>query len=333
MPINRRRMLMVSLGSTALLATGFAARWRRALNSSTRRGRALGTDITLTVQCDSSRRAEQALEAAFEELETVEQLMSLYRPNSQICQLNETRQLANPHPYLREVLTAAADISRMTDGAFDMTVQPLWELHARCRNAGRLPDDSEVATARQAVDWQAVDIQSGSIQLRAPARAVTLNGIAQGFAADRIVSTLRTHGIEQALVNAGEISSLGHKSGEEPWTAGLQHPRHPEAFSAVVSLDGRSLATSGDYATTFTDDFSRNHLFDPQTGASPQELASVSIVAPTGLQADAISTAAMVLGVERTIELVDRLTGVDAFFVLKSGRTLHTQGFPCAASA
>ncbi len=331
MPITRRRMLMVSLGSSALLATGLAVRWQRpAVSSMTRRGRALGTDITLTVQCDSTQRAEQALQAAFDELERVEQIMSLYRPGSQVCQLNQTGQLADPHPDLREVLTTAHEVSRMTDGAFDVTVQPLWELSQRCRQAGRSPERSEVETARQMVDWRGVAIQPDSIQLRSPVRAITLNGIAQGFAADRILSTLRAHGIEQALVNAGEIGSLGHQSAREPWTAGLQHPRQPDEYSAVVALDGRSLATSGDYATTFTDDFSRNHLFDPHTGASPQELASVSIVAPTGLQADAMSTAAMVLGVERTLELVARLPDVDAFLVLKSGRTLHTQGFPCA---
>ena len=165
------------------------------------------------------------------------------------------------------------------------------------------------------------------IRLLSPVRAVTLNGIAQGFAADRAVTALRQHGIEHALVNLGEVGCLGRKPSDEDWTVGVQHPRVAEAYVSLAALNGRSLATSGDYETKFTDDFAKHHIFDPRSGQSPTELASASIAAPTALQADALSTTAMVLGPERTLALIESLPNVDALLVLKNGRSLRTPGF------
>lgn len=333
MSMTRRRMLMLSLGGSALLTSGYSALRSSRPAFVTRRGWALGSDVTMTVACDSTGTAESALDAAFAELETVEQVMSLYRPDSQVCRLNRDKSLKDPHPYLVDVLTAATTMSRQTGGAFDITVQTFWDLHSKCLRNGGFPTEAQVETARQTIDWQCVEITSALIRLRSPAELITLNGIAQGFAADRALAALQACGIQQALVNTGEIGSLGRKSSTQPWIAGVQHPRDPDAYSTLASLDGRSLATSGDYETTFSADFSKNHIFDPRTGQSPQELASVSIVASSGMQADALSTAAMVLGADRTLSLVQSMPGVDAFLVLKSGQTLQTRGFPAMNSS
>ncbi|TXT36497.1 MAG: thiamine biosynthesis lipoprotein, partial [Planctomycetota bacterium] len=229
---------------------------------------------------------------------------------------------------LIEVLTLAEQTARRTGGAFDITVQPLWELFAACQKQNRQPTDVEITDARACVDWRAVEVSENRIRLRAPATAITLNGIAQGFAADRASAALREHGVEHALVNSGEIGSIGCKPDGRDWTVGVQHPREPEAFVTLAALRGRSLATSGDYETTFSADFSQHHIFDPRTGQSPSEVASVSIAAPTAMQADALSTAAMVLGSERTLSLLEFLPDIDALFVLKDGLTLKTPGFP-----
>ena len=339
MPVNRRKFLMLSVGGAAALALGHGAASRRCgttarpmiENAVTRRSWALGSDVTMTILGAATSRAEQALDAAFAELETVEQVMSLYRPDSQLCRLNRDGVLDRPHPYLVEVLLAARETSRQSDGAFDVTVQPLWDLFASARRRGELPTDEQVSAARESVDWQALDVASHRVRLHSPARAVTLNGIAQGFAADRAVAALRRNGIEHALINSGEIGALGCKPDGADWTVGIQHPREADAYVSLAALNGRSLATSGDYETAFTADFSQNHIFDPRTGLSPTALASVSILAPTAMQADALSTAAMVLGPERTLALIDQLPNVDALLVLKNGRMLRTPGFTEAA--
>jgi len=284
----------------------------------------------MTVLANSSSQAEGALDAAFAELERVEQVMSLYRPASQVSQLNRDGRLPNPHPYLCDVLSVARAVSERTHGAFDVTVQPLWDLNAQCRRLAVEPSEEQRAEACQCVDWRCVEMSHRLIRLRRPARQITLNGIAQGFAADRVLDALRTAGIQHALVNTGEIGALG-RSDVQPWRAGVQHPRHDDAYAAVVPLDGRSLSTSGDYSTTFTADYARHHIFDPRTGASPQELASVSILAPSGVLADALSTAAMVLGARATLDLIRAWPDVDACLIFKSGDRRVTAGFPLAS--
>lgn len=330
MAVNRRRFLMSPLGGAAALIGGLVAsnRYIRRHEEHSRRSWALGSDVTMTVRGVDAATANRALDAAFAELETVERVMSLFRPDSQLCRLNRERVLVHPHPYLTDVLSTATAASRLSDGAFDVTVQPLWDLSAAAQRQGRLPTDDEVSDARQSVDWRAVEVGNAGVRIRPPAVAITLNGIAQGFAADRAVEALRREGIEHALVNAGEIGTLGTKPNGDDWTVGVQHPRERDAFVALAGLCGRSLSTSGDYETTFSADFSRNHIFDPRTGQSPHELASVTIAAPTAVQADAFSTAAMVLGPECTLALIESLPDVDALLVLKNGRVLRTRGFP-----
>jgi thiamine biosynthesis lipoprotein len=297
--------------------------------SLTRTGWALGSNVSLTVAGLPFAAAERALDAAFAELETVEQVMSLYRPDSQVCRLNRTGELRDPHPHLLAVLRHAEETSRRTGGAFDITVQPLWELFSAAKRAGRLPTCDELTSARAKIGWWGVESSDDNVvRLHGRGMAITLNGLAQGFAADRALAALAAHGARHALVNAGEIASRGGKPSGAPWKVGIQHPREAEAYVSLAGLAGRSLSTSGDYETSFTADFAKNHIFDPRTGDSPPELASVSIVAPTALEADALSSAAMVLGIEGTLALVARSPGVEALLVTKSGRAIATPGFP-----
>ncbi len=288
---------------------------------------ALGADVSIVALHPGRQTAEDAITAALAELRLVEEVMSLYRPDSQLCRLNRDGQLADPHPHLVEALRAAGQMSQRSGGAFDATVQPLWAAYAAAQRQGRLPDDVEIESARRLVDWQGVTASPGRIRLARPGMAVTLNGIAQGYAADRVLSALRGHGVENALVNTGEAGTIGRNNGR-PWTAGIQHPRQADAFVAVAELDGRCLSTSGDYATSFSPDRANNHIFDPASGRSPTAFASVTVVAPTAVEADALSTAVFVLGVERGLQLVRSSRQADALLVLKDGRTLATAGFP-----
>jgi thiamine biosynthesis lipoprotein len=212
-----------------------------------------------------------------------------------------------------------------------VTVQPLWQLYAAAQKTGQLPDAAAIQQARRAVDWRNVEIAREGIRLKAPGTAVTLNGIAQGFAADRVVAVLRKHGIEHALVNTGEIGTVGGKPDGESWTVGVQHPRRAEAYAALANIAGRCMATSGDYATYFTPDHSAHHILDPATGRSPMQLASVTVLAPTGVEADALSTAIFVMGVGKGLALAQSTPGIDVLFAMKNGRTLATSGFRLAS--
>ena len=293
--------------------------------------RALGTDVSVCVIHADVAQAERSVSAAFEELRCVEELLSIYRPDSQVSRLNRDGAVDGAHPHLQTVLNASLHMSQRSGGAFDVTVQPLWQVHAAASRDRRRPADDEVTAARQRVDWRQLHVAAATVRLGQPGMAVTLNGIAQGYATDRVLAVLEANGIRRALVDVGEVGSIGDKADGGPWKAGIQHPRQSDAYVAVARMDGRCLATSGDYATAFDECRSSHHIFDPSTGRSPLEFSSVSVVAPTAMEADALSTAVFVLGIERGTRLIARTERADALFVLKDGSVRATAGFPRSA--
>ena len=343
---NRRRFLAMALGTGGSLGLGLAARIMRrhasaektdasdvplvvdGLWAATQDSWAFGSQVSITALHPSGEVAQRAVNSALAELQTVEDVMSIYRPQSQLAVLNRRRVLRRPHLYLLEVLRQSEALSRRTGGAFDITVQPLWDLYAEAKRAGQAPEAAAIRATQTKVDWRRVEVSPQQVLLHGDGTAVTLNGIAQGFAADRAMAALRRHGVRHALVNTGEIGTLGGKTPADAWTLGIQHPRRADAYVALARLAGRCLATSGDYATSFSHDRRSHHVFDPRTGRSPGAFSSVSVVAASALRADALSTAVFVLGLEKGLELVQSTPTADALFVLKDGRTLATEGFP-----
>ena len=319
-----RRQFLLSCGAGAL-ALGFAGlKWRGGIFSNNamrpaeelsglrlarRNSCALGSEISMLVFHEDSRVGELALDAAFAELARVEQVMSIYLPQSQVSRLNAEGNLKSPDPYLVQGLEQSCLMSDQSDGAFDITVQPLWTLYFAAQRQNKLPPDSAIEEARCNVDWRGISVSADEIRLRDRKMAITLNGIAQGFAADRAMEALKQAGIRHALVNTGEIASLGRKAAGGAWMAGIQHPRMKDAYLGLAALDGRCLSTSGDYETAFTSDFSYNHIFDPATGRSPLDFSSVTVVAPDATTADALSTAIFVLGPDRGLALAKKTHG------------------------
>ena len=326
---GRRQFLFMMGGVGGLAALGTIPALRsRGFEKVERKSWALGSDVSISALHEDRRTAERAVDDAFAELERIEEVMSLYRPHSQLCVLNRAGVLENPDPSMVEVLLAARTMSERSGGAFDATVQPLWQLYAEAKKAGGLPEPAAIEAAQRLVDWRRVEIGPDRIRLGGEGVAVTLNGIAQGYAADRVQAALHARGVRNALVNTGEFGSLGRKADGTPWTVGIQHPRRPDAYLAIASLEGRFLSTSGDYATFFSDDFRHNHIFDPRTGLSPVEFSSVTVLARTGMESDALTKVLFVLGLEKGLDFVRSTPGADALCVLKDGRTASTSGFP-----
>lgn len=328
----KRRTFILCLAGTAaaglagirLGGRGPAARMVKV----TRNGFALGTQVSLTVFHPDEKQAHAALDEAFAEIDRVENIMSLYRPDSQISRLNRNGQLENPHPYLVEVLEESRKLSEATDGAFDVTIQPLWKLYFEHANQGTTASQEEVRAALALVDYRGLEVSPTRLRLRGKGQAISLNGIAQGFAADRVAAVLAAHGIESALIDTGEFGSIGSHAEKDGWSVGIKHPREPQSLLGVAQLNGKCLATSGDYETRFSNDYRQHHLLDPRTGLSPEELSSVSVIADSALQADALSTAVFLLGMERGKALIDERPGAEAIFVTKAGREFKTGGFP-----
>lgn len=325
MSVNRRSFC-AGLGTLAGYALSSQRGWGAESSLRHSRWQAFGTQVNLAFHCESSAVADELSIAARQETRLVERLLSIYEPDSQLARLNRFGHIQRPHAYLRYLLDVADQYGRETRGAFDVTVQPLWTLFQKTREQQTFPTTAEIKEVKRRVSRQNIVRDSSSIELRNDAE-LTLNGIAQGFATDRIKHVLLRYGVQHACVDVGELAAMGDSSDDSGWRVGIQHPRHDDAFLAVGNLRGRCLATSGDYATSFTEDFRSHHIFDPATGESPAELASVSVLAPSAMAADAISTALMVMGIERGERYLRRKRNVDAMFVRKDGRVLRTEGF------
>ena len=324
--LNRRNFLTLGTGMATLMAQGALHGSVAPGQKHLRRAKALGTKVKFTVFHPKQKRANRAIDAALDKIEHVEQLMSLYRTDSQLSLLNRQGALRNPHPDLVTALKKSIELSRRTGGAFDVTVQPLWKLYARHADLRTLPTEAEIGKVRQRMGWEYIRIEPEIIYFDRPGIQVTLNGVAQGMAADFARQALEECGIRDALVDAGEFNAIGSPMRRESWQIAVQHPRQ-DGNIAETGLQGRCLSTSGDYGTKFSDDYRHHHLLDPRTGISPTELSAVSVAAPTALEADALSTALFVLGSGRAKEMVGFMDRVDALFVSKSGHVTATDGF------
>jgi thiamine biosynthesis lipoprotein len=287
---------------------------------------AFGTTVSIAAVHGDPPAAAGAVHEALAAVLRVDGLMTVYRPSSEVARLNAEGQLAHPDPHLVHVLEFCRSLAAASDGAFDPTVQPLWSLFSSCARAGRLPARDEVARARALVGWRDLEVSPRRLALRRPGMAITLNGVAQGYATDLAVEALRARGIRDLLVDAGEHGADGARQPGSPWTVGLQHPRDPEALLGAVTLDGRALAVSGDYATSFSADHLHHHVFDPRTGDSPPGLSSVAVAAPTGLVADGLTKPLMILPPPRALALLDRFPGAGALLFDKAARLVAARG-------
>jgi FAD:protein FMN transferase len=289
-------------------------------------GSALGTQVRIGGWDADDERVDAALKAGIERLGELERALSLALRDSELSQLNANGSLQQPSQDLRRVLACADQVWRRTGGAFDVTVQPLWEVFWQAHQLGHLPSRDLVAEAQARVGWHKVSVTLWGIRLLDGVR-LTLNGLAQGYVADEVLAAMQRCGLSHGLVDAGEWAAMGEHPDGRPWRVGIQHPRLMGELLGTVELRGGGLATSGDYRTSFTPDHAAHHVFDPRTGWSPAAWSSVSVLSPSAMLADALSTALMVLNEEKGREAVESWHGVEALWVRKSGEMLRTPGF------
>jgi thiamine biosynthesis lipoprotein len=278
----------------ALLLGGFGLAGWAALPGPVREERRLrlgGIAMRFVVAEPDAGRAAAALDAAEAAVRRVHRAASLFDPDSALRRLNAAGALAAPDPLLVALLRGALGIAAATEGAFDPSVQPLWEAYAAAQRAGGLPDAAALAAARRLVDWRAVEVSDALVRFGQPGMRLTLNGIAQGFAADQALTAIRAAGIRAALVDTGELGALATSSGKTGWRVAL-----PGIAAQGLLLEDAFLAVSADDVTTFSADRRHHHILDPATGLSPTALSRVAVRAPSGLLADGWSTALMVTG-------------------------------------
>lgn len=287
---------------------------------------AMGTLVSLTFVHPDPAAARHGVRAGFAEMERLESILSRHAPGTALSSLNATGRLEPAPADLRAVLAAAGRHHHRTGGAFDPTVAPLLELWTTRHGAGaEPPGEAEVARVlRDRVGFEGVEVEGDVIRLARPGMALTLDGIAKGYIVDRAVAALAREGGERILVDAGgDMASGGRAAAGEPWAIEVQDPHRPGRSLGRVGLAGDAVATSGDYARAFTRDRRHHPVLDPRTGRSPEGTSSATVMAPTAMDADALSTALMVTGPEEGLRLLARTPGAEGVLVDKDG-TVHT---------
>jgi thiamine biosynthesis lipoprotein len=288
----------------------------------------LGTLVTITVVHPDKTSAHAMVDRAFAEIERLENVLSRYRPETPLARLNREGSLAGAPEELTFVLDRALQYGRMTGGAFDVTVAPLVDLYkAHFAGTDVPPPDARVEQARALVDYRAVRVEGERVFLDRPGASVTLDGIAKGYVVDKALAALMAAGAERVLVAAsGDMAPGALPGSDEPWRIAVQDPRSDGSLG-VLALEADCVASSGDYEQAFTRDLRYNHIIDPRTGRSPENTSGVTVVGPTALDADAISTSSFVLGPNEGLAFLERLDGVEGMVVSKDQQQFRTRGF------
>ncbi len=311
--MNRRHVLKIVAAAAAVPAGIFALReLAPPFAAESWQGESLGGRAAMTLwhpKADFSRRALTQMLAEVERLETI---FSLYRPESEISRLNRDGRIVAPSSDLLTVLEAARHIADVSGGAFDPTVQPLWDLYAshfRLRPLdAEVPAPDDIDRALRRIGYTAIDTGPSAIGFARPGMAVTLNGIAQGYITDRIADLLRQEGFGHAMVELGETRALGAAIDGTPFSVGLQNPRAPGFIDRHIALAESALSVSGGYGTRFGNSQS-HHIFDPATGLSAARLLDVAVTHPRAIVADALSTAIYVAGETAAAHLLAAYSG------------------------
>lgn len=313
--LTRRRLIVISasIAGSAFLTGGRTAqagdpvRWH---------GSALGAQVSIEIYHPDRAEAERLVARCVVDVRRLEQQFSLYRANSAISTLNRTGILVSPDADMVALLKASLLFAGITGGAFDPTVQPLWQLYADHFTSERPdsngPSPQKLAGALAKVGYAGLRVSEDRIALARRGAAITLNGIAQGYATDRVVERLRKAGLSTTLVNMGEIRAIGARPEGRPWRVGLADPERPGVVTETIDLIDRAVATSAGAGFRFDASGRFTHLFDPATGRSPSRYSTVSVIAPTATEADALSTAFSLMSLSRIQDIVAVRANVQA---------------------
>jgi thiamine biosynthesis lipoprotein len=330
--LPRRRILRLLAATSAVglaAAAGALTGSPSTLNNSLHRwrGTALGADSTLLIHHLDATEASRLTLLAIAEIHRLEKIYSLYQPDSILVRLNRERQLDNPPAELVALLSRARAWSEATGGAFDITIQPLWELYRKHfsnpKSNADGPPEALVSKIRQLVDHSALEVSPERIRLTRPGMAVTLNGIAQGDITDRVANLLRHEGLGNSLIDLGEMRALGSHPGKRPWRVGVKNPYDAGSLVTKIDLTDRAMATSSVTGTVFDAAGHQHHLFDPATGRPGQGLVSASVVALNAVDADAFSTALLTAHEPLSYESGQRMGVEQVVTIDKQGAVDH----------
>ena len=293
----------------------------------------MGTLVDITIWAEDAARAQGAADAVFEEFRRLDALMSNWVESSDVSRVNAAagqRPVQVSDEVLR-IVSLSQKVSKRTGGAFDITVgayRGLWKFDQDLD--GTLPTQAEIDARRRLTGYRdlIVDLKHRTLRLRRKGMAITLGGIAKGYAVDRGVAILRDHGLKDFIVQAGGDLFVSGTKGPQKWRVGIRDPRGArDATFALTELQDRTFSTAGDYERGFVKGGVRyHHILDPKTGFPTRGCRSVTVIAKDALTADAWDTTLLVMGPDKGLKLAEKLPDIEAVFVDAKNKVRVTSG-------
>lgn len=290
----------------------------------------MGSRFEVTVVHESEARATAALEAAYAEIDRIEALISSWRDDSETTLINRNAGVTpvSVSDELFQLIKRAQKVSRLTNGAFDITfagAYHVWDFRA---DPPILPDPAAVEAALAHVGYRRLllDEARRTVYLEDPEAKIGFGAIGKGYAANRAAALLKREGATGGVINAGgDLYVFGRRENGAQWSVAITDPRDRDHVFAWLPLDEGAIVTSGDYEKFFIHNGKRySHIIDPTTGRPVDHLRSVTIICPDAELADALATSVFILGPEKGLDLVNRLKSVEALLIDADGKHLYS---------
>jgi thiamine biosynthesis lipoprotein len=295
----------------------------------TRSENIMGTRCSVELWADDKAKGEAAIESVFADMRRIDRLMSTWKEDTEISQVNRE---ASTHPVkisleLFQLLQESVRYSELTKGAFDITYASVGYLYDFKK--GVHPDQKAIDAALPGVNWRhmVLDPKTTTVFFQRPGMRIDLGGIAKGHSVDKGIEILQKLGVTRAMVNAGgDTRIIGDRFGK-PWWVGVRDPDHEGKTFLKLPLADAAFSTSGDYERYFDEDGKRfHHIIDPKTGDSARKCRSVTVISGSATRTDALTKSVFIMGPEAGIEFINTLPDVDAVAVRPDGKVFYSKG-------
>lgn len=286
---------------------------------------AMDTVMNLTAY---GANAQSALDAASDEINRLDSLLSISSEDGEIYQINANKK-GTVSEDVSSLLSRSLELSQMTDGLFDCTIEPVMEAWGFTTQNYRIPSDEELKELLSHVDYKQVDLKVSSVTIPDDVR-LDLGGIAKGFTSSRVMDVFREKGVTSGIISlGGNVQALGCKPDGNMWRIGIQDPNDLNSTFAVIEVADQAVITSGGYQRYFEENGQTyHHIIDPRTGYPAENgLISVTIISDDGTLADALSTSLFIMGPEKASTFWKKhADAFDAVMMKDDGTVMVTAG-------
>jgi thiamine biosynthesis lipoprotein len=282
----------------------------------------MGSRFDITVVAEDQKAADQFIQKAENEIVRIENLISSWKPDSQISEVNRMAGKApvKVDPEVIQLIERALTLSKITDGAFDISyasMDQVWKFDGSMDE--RMPSQEAIRASVSKIGYQHIvlDKQAETVFLEKPGMKIGFGAIGKGYAADRAKALLIKMGVASGIINAsGDLITWGRKPDQSEWMVGITNPLNKTKFFSWLPLTNKAIATSGNYEKkVIIDGVEFSHIIDPRTGYPVRGISSVSILSDSAELSDALATSVFVLGIEKGLFLIDQLERVECLIV------------------